>query len=178
MAIIIRHDDFDFRLTTEEHIAVHEQFIKAGLIETAGLQFVRGDRIVDCRQDLIDYMNTTPNWDFQLHGWGHYKYNEMDFDSIVRDLAAGMFMCQKYFGKIPTVWYPPWNCYSENMQKAADLMGITIDNESYDISRFIRDRKDNTYLGHSFYFHAWQKHERDQLPEALDLVKSLLTTVA
>ena len=78
------------------------------------------------------------------------------------------------FGKLPTTWFTRWNCYSLAMQKAADYLGIKINNESYDIAKFIREVKKGTYQGHSFYFHGWNKNERDLVPEALDIVKSLL----
>jgi peptidoglycan/xylan/chitin deacetylase (PgdA/CDA1 family) len=171
--IIIRSDDFDFRLDTKDYIAVHEEFLKRDLIETVNLQFAQFDRLGNFRPELIEYMKNTPNYDFQIHGWQHDKYSEMELAHVVRDLAAAKYFCWGMFGKLPTIWYPPWNCYSENMKTAADSLGMTIDNESYDIAKFIREVKSGEYTGHSFYFHAWQKPERELLTEALDLVLTL-----
>jgi len=171
--MVIRSDDFDFRLDTKDYIKVHELFLERKLTETAVLQFAQFDRLGNFDPELIDYMRTVPGYDFQIHGWQHDKYSEMEFTHIVRDLAAAKYMCLSLFNKMPTVWYPPWNCYSEAMKIAADSLGMKIDNESYDIAKFIREVKEGRYLGHSFYFHAWQKTERDLLTEALDWVLTL-----
>ena len=168
--VIVRSDDFDFRMDTSDYISVHEEFLKRNLIETVGLQFAQFDRLGNFRPELIEYMKNTPNYDLQIHGWQHDKYSEMEYTHIVRDLAAAKYMCYSLFGKVPTVWYPPWNCYSDKMKEAADNLSMTIDNESYDIAKFIREVKAGSFTGHSFYFHAWQKPEKDLLPEALDWV--------
>lgn len=173
MNIISRHDDFDFRMEPQEYIAIHEQFIKADLVETAVLQFAQFGNVADIPEELIKYMTTTPNWDFQLHGWEHSHYNEMHYSFILRDMAAAIHFCEKHFKKTPTIWFPPWNCLSIEMEKVAERLNLKIDNESYDIQKFIREVRGGTYSGHSFYFHGWKKKERDALPEAIELVKWL-----
>jgi len=171
MKLKIRHDDFDFRMDSKEYIEVHEKFIEAGVTEIAVLQFAQFGHLGNFRSELITYMRNTPYWDFQIHGWQHEEYDKMTFDECVRDLSACKWMTWALFQKIPTIWFPPWNRYSEEMQKAADMMGFKIDNESYDIQKFIREVKDGSYQGHSLYFHAWQKTEREAVPEMLELVK-------
>jgi len=172
--IVVRHDDFDFRMDTLDYINIHEEFIRAGLIETAVLQFTQDGRIKNFRQDLLDYMTTTPNWDFQIHGWEHTKYSEMETDAIIKDIAACICLCQRLFNRTPTVWYPPWNCYSENMKKAADFLGLTISNESYDIGRFIREVGDGTYQGHTVYFHGWNQNEMLKFDDMINCLKKNL----
>lgn len=174
--MIFRHDDFDFRLGTEDYINIHEQFIKAGLTETAVLQFTQWGHLVDIREDLIKYMNETPNWDFQVHGWGHFAYDEMEYDFCVRDLAACKYYVQKLFHKEPTIWFPPWNGMSISMEKAAAKVGMKIDNESNDIAKFIREievelNRNGNWGGHSVYFHGWNHHEMELFPKMLELAK-------
>jgi len=172
--LIIRSDDWDFRMPPEFYIDVHEKFIKAGLIETACLQFTQHDKLVNFKPELINYMNTAPNWDFQLHCWCHDKYSEyVDFNYIVRNLAAAIFFCQKLFNHTPTIWYPPWNETTPDMEKAAEIVGLKIDNESNDIQKFIREVKAGTFKGHSVYFHSWKWQEMESFEEMIKLIKEI-----
>ena len=171
--ITIRHDDFDGRLTTEEYVAIHEKFIERELVETAVMQYAMDDRVKSWDPKLIEYMKIAPYWDIQLHGWNHSEYDKMTQSEIAEELQKALNMSMKLFGKYPTVFYPPWNRRNEDMEIVADAFGLKISNESYDISKFIREVKSGDYTGTSFYFHAWKKEELDQLDEALDLVKQL-----
>lgn len=170
---LIRHDDFDFRLSPKEYIAIHEQFIQAGLVETAVLQFTHDNRLVNIPQEIIDYMNKAPNWEFAIHGWDHAHYDEFLTDVVVRDIAAAMHFCEELFHKRPTLWCTPWNCNSLTMEAAARILGVKIDNESFDIARFIREVKANVYSGHSFYFHGWKADEMLQMAEAVACAKEV-----
>ena len=173
MQFVIRHDDFDFRLPAEDYIAVHKQFIKAGLTETAVLQLTQWGNVHNYQPKLITYMNTSPNWEFQLHGWSHEHYDQMDYKNIVRDLAASILFCQRLFKATPTIWYPPWNCDSPAMQEAATYLDLRIDNESNDISKFLREYDLGVFTGNSFYFHAWNRDERKLIPQAIKAVLAL-----
>jgi len=171
--IIVRSDDFDWRMDTQSYVDIHQLFVDAQVVETAVLQFAQFGRLCNVREELVRYILNTPYWDIQLHGWQHDHYDEMKYDFIVRDLAAAIHMCQKYFKVTPTVWYPPWNCLSNEMEMAATTVGLKIDNESYDIAKFIREASSGHYSGHSLYFHGWKKDEMVQVPEMLRLVKEL-----
>jgi peptidoglycan/xylan/chitin deacetylase (PgdA/CDA1 family) len=171
--IIIRHDDFDFRMNYTHYVNIHEEFIKADLIETAVIQYTLHMNVNEYDQTLIKYMKETPNWDLQLHGWSHVEYDGMDFNYIVRDLSACMYQSYRLFGKVPTVWYPPWNRISIAMERAASFVGLKVDNESYDIQRFIREASAGTYRGHSVYFHGWKGDEMMAFPEMIKLVKEV-----
>lgn len=171
--LVIRHDDYDFRMDPKQYIAIHEEFIKAGLIETAVLQFTTDGHIKTFQPELINYMNTTSNWDFQLHGWAHDRYSEWETDYIIRDMSAAVMWCQKLFNKTPTVWYTPWNQWSNNMEQAAKVIGLTISNESYDIARFIREVESKHYEGTTMYFHGWKSDEMLLFPKMLEMAKEV-----
>lgn len=177
MKLIIRHDDYDWRLDPDDYIALHELFIENGLTETAVVQLATDDRLKDFAryEKLIEYMNTAPNWDIQLHGYSHSMYKDMGYDEIVKDLSAAKYWFLKLFLKKPTVWYTPWNQRTENMERAAAAVGMTIDNESNDISKFIREAEAGIFTGHSLYFHWWNNSERRQVPRMLELVKQYET---
>lgn len=176
--VIIRHDDFDFRLMPNEYIAIHQKFIEADLIETAVLQFTQNGNLSVIDPTLIKHMKESSHWDFAIHGWAHTEYDFMDYNYIVRDLSACKYQCYAMFGKWPTVWHPPWNRMSIAMERAADYVGMKIDNESNDIAKFIREVKvelnrGGKWNGHSVYFHGWKSDELIQFPEMLQLVKTL-----
>jgi peptidoglycan/xylan/chitin deacetylase (PgdA/CDA1 family) len=173
LQIVVRHDDFDFRLKSEEYIKIHQMFLDRDLIETAVIQYTHDGNVPSYDKDLIEYMNTYGGWDIQLHGWAHDNYSELPKWRIREDLKKSKDMSMYLFGKEPTVWYTPWNCRSESMDEVAELESLTISNESYDIAKFIREVKSGEYIGTSFYFHGWKKDEVEQLEEALDLVKQL-----
>lgn len=174
---LIRHDDFDFRMSPEDYIAIHEEFIKANLVETAVLQFTQDGRLQTFHPKLIEYMRTAPNWDFQLHGWAHTHYDEMKPDAIVKEMGAAMFFAEKLFAKTPTLWCTPWNCWSNEMEQAAKAIGLTIDNESYDIAKFIRNVEGNSYDGHSLYFHGWKSDEMLLFPKMIECAKKVYAKV-
>lgn len=174
--LVIRHDDFDFRLSPAEYIQIHEEFIKRKLTETAVLQFAQFGRLANFPKELIVYMREAPYWDLQLHGWEHAHYDEMKYDFVVRDMAAAIYMCEDLFDITPTVWYPPWNCYSQEMDRAAEYLNLKIDRESNDIAKFIREVEAGTFDGHSVYFHAWEKNKSHYMPRMLDLAKEIVWT--
>src|ERR1035437_9278727 len=118
---------------------IHKEFQKAGLTETIALQFTQWGRLCNVPPEIVQYINSEPNYEIALHGWGHFAYNEMEYDFIVRDLAASIHFAEKYFHKKPKVWYTPWNCMSNSIEKAAAYVGLEVSNESNDIWRFIRE---------------------------------------
>jgi len=169
--LVIRSDDFDFRMDPEDYIANHEKFIKAGLTETAVVQYTHDGREGTYDPKLINYMRNAPNWDIQLHGWAHDDYAILPNWRIYDDLQKAKLKSVELFGKEPTIWFPPWNGYSEHMQEMADLMSLKIDHESNDISKFIREAKAGTFIGHSVYFHLWNHDEASKVDEMLKYAK-------
>ena len=176
--LIIRHDDFDFRMGTEFYIAIHEHFIVNDLTETAVIQISTHGRVpeFDKKKELINYMNNSPNWNLQIHGWSHDHYHEMPYTEIVRDMSAAFFYFQKLFNKLPTMWYSPYNGHSEEMENAAKFLGLTIDNEDIGIRRFVDkiDWKDEKFQGHSLYFHGWKWQEMEYFEEMIKLAKEVV----
>lgn len=171
--IIIRHDDLDGRLSTEQYMQIHEDFKKRNLIEYGMFQPTQWGRLGNFSTELFDYYKKEAEagtFVVALHGWAHDKYSEMEYDFIVRDLMAAKYWCLKNMGIEPKLWGTPWNCYSQNMERAAELVGLEITNESYDIAKFIREVKDGSYSGNSLYFHGWSANEMNQFLEMLDLV--------
>lgn len=174
MRVILRQDDLDFRLDPQDYIDNHEKFIKADLIETAVVQYTHDGNIPNYPEKLIKYMNEAPNWDIQLHGWSHDDYAKLPKWIVREHLLKAKEMSMKLFNKYPTVFYPPWNSVTDETREVVESIGMTVDNESYDISRFIREVKAKEYKGHSVYFHLWNHTEKDQIDSMLECAKSLL----
>jgi peptidoglycan/xylan/chitin deacetylase (PgdA/CDA1 family) len=178
--LVIRNDDFDFRMLSEFYIAVHEYFIANDLIETAVVQLTKFGKIPDfeAKKETIDYMNTAPNWDIQIHGWSHDHYHEMVYDEIVRDMSAALFHFQKLFNKLPTVWYPPYNGHSGEMERAASTLGLTTSNEDMPIRRFVDKRdidwEDGKFKCHSLYFHGWKDAEMEYFEKMIRLAGEVI----
>lgn len=168
--ITIRHDDYDFRLTPQQYMEIHEEFKKRDLIETIALQPTQWGRLSNPPEELIEYISRESHYEIALHGWGHFHYDEMEYDFIVRDLMAAKEWCKTYFGVYPKVWYTPWNCMSNNMERAAEFVGMTISNESNDIWRFIREVEVGHFSGETLYFHGWKQDECELFIQMLDLV--------
>ncbi len=174
--IIIRSDDWDFRLSTQQYIDAHEEFKKRGLIETIAIQPTQWGRLSNVPDGLFEYVNKeleAGTYDLQVHGWAHFHYDEFEYDFIVRDLMAVKYYCKKYFNRYPTVWYTPWNCMSNNMERAASFVEMTISNESNDIWRFIREAEVDKFSGKTLYVHLWKQDEMQLFIQMLDLVKEL-----
>jgi len=181
--LIIRSDDFDFRMETEYYVAVHEHFIANDLIETAVVQIAKLTNghatLVDfeAKKDLIEYMNTAPNWDIQIHCLAHNSYHEMNYDDIVRDMSAALFHFQRLFNKLPTVWYTPRNGRSDDMEQAARVLNLTISNEDMPIRRFVDKRdidwENGKFKGHSLYFHSWKHQEMEYFEKMIKLAKEV-----
>jgi len=171
--MLIRHDDYDMRMSPEFYIAVHEKFIANNLIETAVIQITQHGRLAnfEAKKEIIEYMNTAPNWDLQIHCWAHDPYHEMSYNEIVRDMSAALFHFQKLFNRLPTVWYPPHNGDSEEMQRAAKTLGLIINNESIGIKQFVMDARGGVIKGNSLYFHGWNSKEMGYFDEMIRLVK-------
>ena len=173
MNLKLRHDDFDWRLDPQDYIDNHEKFIEVGLTETAVVQYTHDGRVPNYDQFLINYMNTSPNWDIQLHGWAHDEYDKLSPAEIREHLEKSIEMSEKLFDIKPTVWYPPWNRKTEIMEDIARSFGLEIDNESNDISKFIREVEPGIFNGHSVYFHLWNNSEREKIDKMLELAKEL-----
>ena len=171
--LTIRHDDYDFRMLPEFYIAVHEHFIANDLTETAVIQFARHERLlnIEKHKETIEYMNTAPNWDLQIHCWDHDNYSEMSYPEIYKDMSAALFHFQQLFNRLPTTWYPPHNVNSEDMMRAATTLGMTINDESIGVKDFVMDAREGIIKGKSLYFHGWNNNEMEYFEEMLKLVK-------
>ncbi len=171
--MVVRHDDMDFRLETQQYIDIHEKFIQNGLTETAVVQLTTFGRIFNfgVKADLLEYMRTAPNWDIQFHCWEHKSYAKMDYDEIVKEVSASLYWMGAFFKKLPTVWYPAYNEVSSDMERAAKLFNLRIDNVDVGIKEFVESSAKSKPTYHAVHFHGWATHEMKYFDQMLALVK-------
>lgn len=167
--MIIREDDFDPRYKVEQVKFVHEMFLGRNLTHTIALQMAVGGQFVH-KQEVIDYVKSTGNWDIQLHGWNHEEYHKWPMRDIARDLFAAIAYTQKLFGVTPKIFYPPWNGESPSIEAACKLTGLEFNNKAAYIIHYLREPKKWDWV-EAIYFHAWEKSNLDRLPKLLDKFK-------
>ena len=166
---IIREDDFDPRYPASVVQKTHEMFLQKNLIHTLAVQVKRHSG-VGHTQELINYINSTSNWDIQLHGWDHERYSDWEFNDIVRDLYAAIGYCQHKFNHTPTVLYPPWNCESDVLKRACDYVGLLFNNNCAYIMSYTNS-PEKYQDKNVVYFHNWDNFNCEALPKLLDMAK-------
>ena len=172
--LIIRHDDYDFRMTLDRYVKIHEKFIANNLVETAVIQLAQFNKLPDFegkKLPIVEYMNAFPNWDLQIHCWSHDDYGKLVYDDIVRDMSAALFYFQRLFNKLPTIWFPPRNVRTYEMERAAKTLNLEINNESMGIKDFVKLAREGVVKTKSLYFHGWKDTEMEYFDEMIRLVK-------
>jgi len=164
---IIREDDFDPRYSFATVKNTHELFLQKNLIHTLAIQAKRHEG-VGHTQEVIDYINSTSNWDIQLHGWDHDRYSDWKYNDIVRDLFAGIGYCQQMFKRVPTVFYPPWNCESNVLKQACQYVGLQFNNNCAYIMSYT-NTPESYQDKNVIYFHNWDLNNSKALPKLLDM---------
>lgn len=166
---IIREDDFDPRYSLDFVKKIHELFLEKNLIHTVALLPSKEDRIGHT-EELISYINSTSNWDIQVHGWHHEKYSEWKYEDTVKDLFAVIGYIRQKFNKDPSIFYPPWNCDSDILRKACQYVGLEHNNNCAYIMSYT-NTPEKYQDKNVVFFHAWDKYNYPEIPKLLDMAK-------
>lgn len=165
--MIFRHDDFSYRTRLEAVQRVHEEFLKRDLVETVCIQACYPP-MIGLKEEVIEYLKSSTNYDIQLHCWQHDSYNEFSPLEIIRDLSAAMFCIKKILGAYPTILYPAYNADSESVITACNYLGLELRSYGAYIKHYIGDPE--AYLGTSaIFFHSWSEDNLEVLPVLLDM---------
>ena len=163
--MIFRHDDFDFRENLETVKKIHEEYIKRDLVETIAVNNSIGGG-VGWKPEVLDYVNSTSNWDIQLHGWMHEPYEHYPYWRVFGDLVATLSHTKQYFpNSDPKIFYAPWNGYSGTIEKACADLGIQMGGVGDYIMHYLdwgRRGKD------IIYYHSWDSQDVANVPKLLD----------
>jgi peptidoglycan/xylan/chitin deacetylase (PgdA/CDA1 family) len=127
---------------------------------------------------LIDYINSTHNWNLCIHGWNHHNYCNMTKPQIEEELDKCILKVEELFGVVPEKWYLPWNGWTdefgfEKVPFVADIAfyhGVDVDIDCYHITDAVAElelgRKLNT---DTVYFNNWDIEDLKLLPQLLYL---------
>lgn len=164
---IWRSDDIDARLNLDTLKRMHEHFLERGLIQTLAVNNVIGGSI-GWQPDVIDYINNTPNFDIQMHGWEHLHYETLEYKEVYPHLIASMFHIKKFFPKAdPTVFYCGWNAYSDTIQRACNDLGLQMGGVGDYIMHYCDwGRRPASKI---VYFHFWDANDVNNIPRMLDI---------
>jgi len=167
--IIVRNDDFDPRWSLDIVKKFHEFFMERNMVETLSIQMARGYTI-GFKEDVVNYIKNTPNYDLALHGWEHERYENVLCKDIVRDLAASLYFFKRIFDVTPEYFYSPWNIQNVEVLKACQILGLKVRENPVDIKAYI-NRPEVREKADSVYFHMWEKDHDILVPKLLDIIK-------
>lgn len=167
---ILRNDDFDPRYDLETVMKFHKEFVQRDLIETIAVQATRNGAMAH-HEDVVEYINNTSHYNVALHGWDHEDYGKMDRKDIVKHLSASLYIVERQFAQKPTVFYPPWNSSSKELELACEFLGLELSYEAVDMGGYIRDPERYQNIP-AIYFHMWEQGAYEMLPQLLDIIKT------
>lgn len=139
---------------------VHEMIVSHGKIHTVAVEVENVWRA----KDVWFFLQTEKNLNVVLHGWDHSDYSKMPrleiCQHVRRSLEEWNHHSLAYDTPHPlTVWCPPWNRVSHDMEVAANAHGLKID---------IRWKGDSDVYG----FHYWECRDPERKAK---LIKALNT---
>lgn len=173
MAIIIRCDDFDPRITMTDLYPLHQEFVKRKIPMTIAVNTVMGWGY-GFNPEVMKYVNETDpaTWDIQLHGFEHERYWTYRESHFYRDMFANLMLTKRDFiHSDPKIFYPPWNETSSTIERICEELGLTVKTSKSTIRNFL---KDWSIQGEdTFYWHWWTPDDRTDIPAVLDKVISL-----
>lgn len=176
MKLILRDDDVNKNTDINTLKYVHEQFLVHHFTHTVAL-ICDG---LEQNQPLIDYINSTHNWDLCIHGWNHHNYCLMTKSQIEDELDKCILKIDDLFGVVPQKWYLPFNGWTkekgfELVPFVADIAfyhGIDVDNDCYHIFDAITELEKGHKLNtDTVYFHSWDVEDLKLLPNLFYLIQ-------
>lgn len=75
--------------------------------------------------ECVEYIKAHPEWSPQVHGYKHIRYDAFGIDRFRRDIKVTKELIEKMFGVTPTMFIPPYNKYTKEMNASAKSIGIT-----------------------------------------------------
>lgn len=131
-------------------------------------------------RQLLDYVNTTTNWEICIHGWTHDNYCLLPKEKIAEDLDKCILKLERCFGVTPEKWYLPDNGWTEEkgfnlVPRVADISiyhGIDVDTDCDHISHAVEELENGRkVVTNTVYFHSWDANDLMLLPNLLYLTE-------
>ena len=166
--IIVRSDDLDPRINLDDLKHLHSLFLANNITFTVAVNNVIG-AARKFNQDVIDYINSTPGWDIQLHGYEHQHLWYMNYNELYQNLFTNLYLTKQIFVNAnPTVLYPPWNEGSQTMQEVCKDLGLELHTSGVHIRFYVKwQRREDTNV----FIHWWDLFDWKMLPELFAIIK-------
>lgn len=165
--IIFRDDDAPVH-GLPDFITVHELLRSYGLVHTVAVI----TRNLDRHHEFVKYVNSDPEFfDIQFHCHDHIDYSDKrNADILYSQFDEGLKMFYHCFGKMPDIWYPPWNKRSDYAESVAGQFNLRTSNVKFSFGQVLRKPEAIKQSGGVINFHHWCKEERDWLEEVIKLL--------
>ena len=139
-----------------EFVEVHEMIADAGFKHT--LAIIASE--IDKYPELTEYIKRhLSECNLEVHGWEHADYSKwVNKADITTDMLKAEVKIKKTFGVEPTMFFPPWNRYSDIMKAGVEDSGL----------KFMGDYVQFPQTGDVICFHYWNLEERNMLKEWLN----------
>lgn len=159
--MIFRDDDISCFTNLDDFKRVHELFNKYNVTHTIAV--IAKD--VTNNMELVNYIFSQPNIDVQLHCWEHVDLTKLSDEDLLLSITNGAGKLTAVFGKTPTLLFPPWNKHNDQMDKAAESIGLVVSSRKISLAQYIRFGGD---VGEeTINFHYWAPQETMLLEQAL-----------
>lgn len=177
MKLTIREDDINKNTPVNGLKYSHEQFLDAHQTHTIGLLCDGLEENVD----LINYINSTSNWEICIHGWNHHNYCLMNKNQIEDELDKSILKIDDLFGVTPVKWFLPFNGWTQKhgfskvpwVANIALYHGIDVLNNCQHIKKFLSDLNDCKLATNIVYYNGWDSSDLALLPELLFFASNL-----
>lgn len=165
--MIWRDDDAPYKTKPEDFYQVHELLAEAEQTHTIAVIC----RSLHLYPWFTNYVNSRKNeFDIQYHCFDHIDHTQISEADLREQFLLGTSTFQLIFGKRPSVWFPTWNKSNQLSEQIASEYGMKTSKDKISLSYFIKHGGNfdpNTVIN----FHHWYEPEREQLAEALKLLK-------
>jgi len=176
MKFIFRDDDISYKTDVRVVKYIHEQFLKHHLVHTASFLCEH----LEQNTKVIDYINSTTNWNLCIHGWTHKNYCLLKKNEIGEELDKCILKMEEVFDKTPEKWFLPYNGWTDHSYDkvpfVADIAfyhGVDVDTDWEDISAFVADLAcGRSPFSHTVQFSCENLKDLRLLPELFFLAKN------
>jgi len=110
---------------------------------------------------LTEFLLQNKNdFDFQIHGWNHDDYTELD--NPYSEIKKAKDKIEKTFGVECTIFYAPYNHRNDKLRKACQKLKLELNEKFVSPEQFLEGK-----MAKTLYFHYWSDSQVDNLKKIL-----------
>lgn len=149
--MIFRDDDISWLTNVNEFAKVHEFFNEYKQIHTIALL----TKDIEKNPELINYINSQSNIDVQIHGYEHLDFNFTSERETEFQLAKSIEIIQRFFGKKPTTFFPPFNSINTSTISIGVELGLTVSIDKVGCIYYIKHNSNIVQNVINFHYHDY-----------------------